>query len=436
MVDAANVRAGGWIVASYKSFAAYDVDDPVFDPYEVTILCGKAATLLSSIRSLGSVPGTRFEIFRKLAHLKPTEGLRLVERLEASGVVHVSWKTEGEHKAVGTIESLIFDKAGVMDAVGSLFDTLRPSERARAAILTLEATLTIPLPQSRLLSRLKQGKISDDAALGAINDMVAFGLLSRTRETESKEPLIYNPYVFGQNAADAYAALKSLPHNSQEDALRIIEHAQKSPGVPFPSKTDKSLVTLLAKVGLIDISGVRVHAGSTAREFPTAPHVWGALANPGGEPALSADLIDDSKLLLNSLRYGEIFSVSSRGRINSPAILVNALISRGQVGPATAIGQDYPLPLARGIVSIAESRIHPGRFFMELMKRDVAEAVRDILDQNVVLPVGDVESPEMLERTGQFTSPEVTRVKRQLPAELVEARDALAFELRTYRKGA
>ena len=69
----------------------------------------------------------------------------------------------------------------------------------------------------------------------------------------------------------------------------------------------------------------------------------------------------------------------------SPLVLVSSLIAKRSVGPATAISEDYPLPLARGIVSITESQLNPGRFFMELRKTDVAESVRDVLEQNVIL---------------------------------------------------
>jgi len=38
-----SVRTGGWLVAIYKAISFYDVDDPVFDEYEATVLAGKAA---------------------------------------------------------------------------------------------------------------------------------------------------------------------------------------------------------------------------------------------------------------------------------------------------------------------------------------------------------------------------------------------------------
>jgi hypothetical protein len=91
------------------------------------------------------------------------------------------------------------------------------------------------------------------------------------------------------------------------------------------------------------------------------------------------------------------------------------------------------MPLARGIVSIVESRIHPGRYFMELRKRDVAEAVRDVLGQGAIVSVGD-ETLQDLPAGAEFTSPEEVRIHKKIPKELIDVRDHLAFELRTHRR--
>jgi hypothetical protein len=91
------------------------------------------------------------------------------------------------------------------------------------------------------------------------------------------------------------------------------------------------------------------------------------------------------------------------------------------------------MPLARGIVSIVESRINPGRYFMELRKRDVAEAVRDVLGQGAIVSVGDETLQELPAGTA-FTSPEEVRIHKKIPKELIDVRDNLAFELRTHRR--
>jgi hypothetical protein len=431
---AEQVRAGGWIAAIYKAIRYYDVDDPAFDHFEATITSGKTAEFLSSIRALGKVDHQQYEVYRKLARLKPRQATEVLQELEKDGLVEVAWDISGDPVAIDSITCKVTSRADVLGASAKLFESSSPTARSRAAIYALDATVHFPVPESRVIQQLTEKGFTALTAEQALNELVSLELLARTTETEAGQPLLYNPHVFRENAKDAYKVLSGLQSNDRDAALEVLEHVHKNPGVPFPQGTSKKVVALLTKAGIIDISGVQLKSGATQREFPTTPDIWGVFAN-GEDGGLSKDLIDDSKLLLNSLRYGQLYSSSGRGRISSPAVLVNALIDRGQVGPATAIGEDYPLPLARGIVNITESRLQPGRFFMELRKTDVAESVRDVLEQNVILPAGVMPAPEILQKGGGvFQPPDHTRMKRQLPSELLDARDSLAFELRTYRK--
>ena len=65
-------------------------------------------------------------------------------------------------------------------------------------------------------------------------------------------------------------------------ALELLEHVRTKPGVPFPAQADKKIVTLLAKTGIIDISGVQLKSGVSTREFPTTPDIWGVFVHDGG----------------------------------------------------------------------------------------------------------------------------------------------------------
>jgi hypothetical protein len=432
--SAEQVRAGGWIAVIYKAIRYYDVDDPAFDHFEATITSGKTAEFLSSIRALGKIDQQQYEVYRKLARLKPRQALEVLQELEKDGTVDVVWDAGVDPAAVSSITCKVTSRAGVLGASAKLFESSSPTPSARAAIDVLDATAHFPVPQSRVIERLTGKGFTHANAEQTVSELVSLELLARTKETDAGQPLLYNPHVFRKNAQDAYKVLSALQPKERDAAFEVLDHVHKKPGIPFPPGTSKKIVVLLVKAGIIDISGVQLKSGATQREFPTAPDIWGVFAH-GEDGGLSKDLIDDSKLLLNSLRYGQLYSPAGRGRINSPAVLVNALIERGEVGPATAIGEDYPLPLARGIVNITQSRLQPGRFFMELRKIDVAESVRDVLEQNVILPAGEMPTPDIMQRGGGvFQPPDHTRLKRQLPSELLEARDSLAFELRTYRK--
>ena len=167
-----------------------------------------------------------------------------------------------------------------------------------------------------------------------------------------------------------------------------------------------------------------------------APHIWGVFDKSAGTD-LSQDLVDDSKLLLNSFRYGEYYSSPGRGQIKNPVWIVNALLRDGAIGvqrPATAIGEDYPLALSRGIVNVVESRLHPGRYSMELLKTDVASAVIEVLQQKTLLPKEITPSNEEIARAGQFMSPGAVRVEQEIPEELKKYHEEMIFALRTSRR--
>ena len=69
------------------------------------------------------------------------------------------------------------------------------------------------------------------------------------------------------------------------------------------------------------------------------------------------------------------------------------------------------------------------------MKRDVAEAVGEVLKQKAFLPSGHVATEDEVERAGRFTSPGAVRVEKKLPEKLKGFHDELVLGLRTMRKG-
>jgi hypothetical protein len=72
---------------------------------------------------------------------------------------------------------------------------------------------------------------------------------------------------------------------------------------------------------------------------------------------------------------------------------------------------------------------------MELLKRDVASAVSEVLEESAILPTGYVPTDEEVARAGMFTSPGAVRVEKKLPKKLQACHDELVLGLRTMRKG-
>ena len=60
------------------------------------------------------------------------------------------------------------------------------------------------------------------------------------------------------------------------------------------------------------------------------------------------------------------------GRIFSPTVLVNALVRKGRVGPATNIGTDYYLLEMAGVVAVEPA--DDDKAFLRLVKPEIASA--------------------------------------------------------------
>lgn len=427
-----NTEQGAWIIAIYKVISQYDVDHPSFDPFEAIIKAGRAADLFSATRSLGAVTADIFDRYRKIALLKPAVAKSVLQLAEGAGYLATQMGTNGlqEYKFLND------SKDAVLAATGAVFSGSDPTGCALAVISLLQMTVDIPRRSEDLKNRLLMLAVQESDVDCALQLAEALQLISVTRETVNGQTVVLNPYLFQDTPQGTDKLFTNLSAQDQELAHKILTHVRTSPGIPLPPQMNGTVLQLLIKVGLVDFSKITTSANDGGRFFATAPGAWGVFT--AGGSSLSTDITDDAKLFLNSLRYGEFYSQPGRGKIKSPSWIVGALLRDGAIGvqtPATAIGHDYPLALSRGIINVVESRIYPNRYSMELLKRDVAEAVGDVLDQKAFLPSGHVPTAEEVERAGRFTSPGAVRVEEKLPEKLRGYHDELVLGLRTMRKG-
>jgi len=425
--------AGAWLVAVYKVLSQFSTDEPALDSLEAIIKAGRAAELFSAVRSVGRVSADRFEIHRKLARIRPKEAREIIEISEEQGYVEVAW-ADATPRTVETLTFRVDSNDSVLEATGALFERLDATPTSLAVLQILQTTLPMPKTQEAVqneLASLPEGTVKE-----ALQLATALRLVSVTHDTQGGSRLIFNPYIFEGNAVDTMRTLDALSPTERQHAQDIVDHVYNSPGVPLPDGIDRSILKVLVDIGVVDLSKITTVKSATGKYFPTAPNIWGVLTKTGG-PDLSRDLIDDAKLFLNSLRYGEYYSASYRGKIRNASWIVDALLREGAIAtqrPATAIGEDYPLPWSRGIINVVESRVYPGRYSMELLKHDVVSAVRDVISSQVILPTPQTPTAADIERAGRFVSPGAVRVEKELPPELKRCHDELVFGLRIMRK--
>lgn len=134
----------------------------------------------------------------------------------------------------------------------------------------------------------------------------------------------------------------------------------------------ESLFDKLMAAGFYDVNMVSNDQGEHA--FVTAPAAFHKFVDP-----MVDDAFDLAKALVAALTYGIAKSNPGRGRIMQPSVLLSKLVQGYEVGPATAIGQDYKVLELRRVISLRPAG--RGMFFMKLRKRDIGEIAQQVLLQ-------------------------------------------------------
>jgi hypothetical protein len=247
---------------------------------------------------------------------------------------------------------------------------------------------------------------SKDVQDHALRALAAVNMLHRQRSERLREDVLFSPYVWGTDAVDIAEFLKRLPPTERTMLASLSRSVAEQPGASVDDlSANRRLLQGAQKVGLFDAARVITKDG-TEKDFAFSPMLERAL-KPG-----STDVSHERKLFVAHILFGHRFAPAGTGRIISPIVLVNALIDRGRVGPATAIGRDYPLLEAKGIVRVEGTG---DRSYLTLVKDDIARDGLELL-RLAVEEGGHAEGSLdslWLPGTG-FRSPEQTRAA--LPA--------------------
>ncbi len=226
---------------------------------------------------------------------------------------------------------------------------------------------------------------------------------------DEREKLYFNRYQFGDKAEDIAKAFPMLSDGLREELDAAIDQVGGRPGVPLDDlQMSERTKDLAVGLGILDVSEVPSPSGVV--KFVTSA----GLAPPsvGGQTShLENDIFHHAKMLLSSFRYGQLRSTASRGRINDPAVLVDRLLSQGEVGPCTAIGEDYVTLEANGVIRTVQANDRVGsQFSMQLRRREPAQIVLDLFESGVSDTIAAKSVPKNLQLPLGYTGPETQRV--------------------------
>ncbi|WP_024295832.1 hypothetical protein [Lacrimispora indolis] len=422
MSENKNIQDGYWAIAAEKHLKNYIEESQNLDEVDNLNIAGKSGRFLGTIRGNGTI-----ENIKKIEKMAGSVGIRkstlhkiiLPEIERASDKIEIIRNTIGE---ITGIAEYLFDSKNVLGIAGEVFENQNPNIIEKIAIETMEATKKLPYYQGEIIDKLiKNGYKEQDIQLSiAIQEQ--FQLIQKVNLTKTKDPIISNEYIWGENHKKIAAAIAPLDFGKKQTLKDVIEIVQNKQGIPLEQlpNVDAELLQLAKKVGILNPTIISSSRGFN-KEFEFSTNLL-------HEDSQDKDILDDVKLLLASIRFGENYTEYST--INDSAKFLRALINRGTVGPHSSNGTDYLLLEKRGIVKVEKrskynyyTRQTREGYCLKLLKQDIAEeALRIIESKEYSIKLTEsISDCNIISECGSFDSPEETRVKMGLLPEPVRA---------------
>lgn len=426
MITISPRRLGAWLVIIGKHLLRFDITEPALSELENLSFAGKCGALLVKLSAddAEQLSHKKVKAHARLCGIGVRELSIFLNSLKAFGCL--DWDKEGS-----IYEVLAFSRERVLDTTSTIFVTSNPSKIEKIIPNVLEFCLVRP----RFASEIKEdisSEIPEKNVEYLLSLIKTFDLLGHIYIERVKEDLYFNGYQFGDRAEDIGKALGALPKEDRESLDALIDIVSESPGtLPENIKVPKKIKTLAIGLGLIDENKVQSIAGEAS--FLTKPGL--SLPSVGKEISnLEDDVFNHAKMLLSSLRYGELRSTMSRGRIIDPKWIVGALMDRDRVGPCTAIGQDYIALEGEGVIRTIRAETRYGeQFYMELRRSEPAEIVMSLLKPSKDRLIDVKSLPRNLELPISYTGPEMSRPQAATRAVVQDPETIKRFyeELRT-----
>lgn len=228
-------------------------------------------------------------------------------------------------------------------------------------------------------------------------------------------------------------SLGKISTNDRQSIKEMIQEIQSYQGVPTDNLKNKAehLYKLAVKIGMLNPIRIISNRG-LEKEFVFSTDILQPFTK-------NDDIMDDVKVLLASIRFGEKYTEFST--IQQPELFLRALLDNDTVGPHDANLTDYILLEKKGIVSVVnQTKSKFGRFgrytcegpCLKLLKKDVAEKALEIIKSPDYTYNSDNDKVlEALNNTGNYSNAEEIRVRlADSPRAVKEAQELLSMALR------
>lgn len=367
--------------------------------YQNTFVAGKAGILLSAISETNqsNLSTDKLNVLANASNINTAFELpKLLDVLKDQELIDVTPSGVG---VLGVTTS------SALQHTTNIFESLEPKIIEVSAIELAEIASTKPVSSSDISE-----KISDEFQLPKkevdqlFYDSENIGFVDA--ESISKdEKILFNGNLFRRDSAvKTKAVLDSLKPVEQASLSELTQILKQNACVPYTEALrilGEPLFKKVNSIGYFDINVVSNNHEEVG--YLTLPSAFSKFSN-----SMVDDAFDLAKAFVASLTYGMTKSTYARGQISMIDRLLGALIDGREVGPVSAIGQDYKVLELKGVVSIRHGT-KGGRSgpLMRLLKREVGELALQAIRQ------GDVSEQSIQSLPGaaitKFRGPEANR---------------------------
>jgi hypothetical protein len=305
---------------------------------------------------------------------------------------------------LSAIEEYVGLTGSVIEQSLRVLNALSPSDLELAVLHSVEIASWAPLTQRQHLDQMLKRGFGDTLAESACNLSLSAGVNQRIHSTELGDYVVYSPYVWGSKQVPIASFLRSLPSGERDALLGICQQASDSPGLALSSvaHAQPGILASARKVGLIQAATVK----STGLGNVSQTYVFSPLLEEEDDRLITTEAMHQRKLFVAHILFGHERAMHRGGRIMDPVVLVDALLRRRRVGPASNISTDYHLLEAQGIIRVTSVG---DRAYLDLVKPEIVEGGLAWLHRtagetsNVGMDLKLARSP------GSFLTPEADR---------------------------
>jgi hypothetical protein len=369
---------------------------------EILLLTGRAMDFAARLKGHQNLIPLTHDVVHRYASYAGIGSVELgntvLPALKAADLVDFTVDQQGR---IARLDEYVGVSASLTEQTVALLESLDPRRSDMAFLHSVEIGAIAPLSESQHLEEVVKRGFSEREAEEALRLARAVGLNLTAPSAELNEAVVFSPYVWGTRQLSLAKFLADLPPNEREALLGMSEQVLATPGLHMSKLTaSPEIIRSARNAGLIQAASVQSSTGASST------YVFSPLFEAEDNHCTTTEAFHLRKLFVAHILFGHEKAKPGYGNINSPAVLVNSLVKRGRVGPATNIGTDYHLLEAAGVVAVEPVE---GRAFLRLVKPEIAAAglewIRKITD-----PSGTGELT-LSQRPAAFKTPEDVRTQ-------------------------